>query len=236
MSVFINNYDGSRATDKGTPIMKPGQDMNKNAFLTILSAELSNLDPTGNVDSTQYVTQMAQFATMEQMANLNTTMVNNAHQDLVGKGVTMKIPDKNGMPYTGVVKSVTTNSSGATISVEVNVDGKNEYKDFDVKDIYTVIDVPDYSIPPLTNMNGNMSFLVASSFIGKNVELNEKNEEGKLITGEVLSVSKENGMINVKVKIDGTDEIKDFSYDKVIKVTSKDSTEDKPTEDKPTEE
>ncbi|MDI9219152.1 flagellar biosynthesis protein FlgD, partial [Clostridium tertium] len=47
MSNVINSYTGARATDRGTQIVKPGQDMDKNAFLTILSAELSNMDPMG---------------------------------------------------------------------------------------------------------------------------------------------------------------------------------------------
>ena len=100
--ININNYTGARATDKGTKIMKPGQDMDKNAFLKILSAELSNMDPMGDNDSTKYVTQMAQFSSMEQMNNLNTTMTNYTAHDLVGKGVTMKAVDNEGKPYTGV--------------------------------------------------------------------------------------------------------------------------------------
>ena len=74
MSSTIYNYTGATATDRGTQIVKSGEDMDKNAFLTILSAELSNMDPMGDNDSTQYITQMAQFVSMEQMSNLNTTM------------------------------------------------------------------------------------------------------------------------------------------------------------------
>ena len=117
MSNTINSYSGARATDRGTQIMKPGQDMDKNAFLTILAAELSNMDPMGNNDSTQYVTQMSQFATMEQMTNLNTTMTSYANNSLVGKGVTMKSVDSNGVNYTGIVNSVTSNSSKTTVSI-----------------------------------------------------------------------------------------------------------------------
>lgn len=219
--IGINNYTGSRATDRGTKIVKPGQEMDKNAFLTILSAELSNMDPMGENDSTQYVTQMAQFASMEQMTNLNNTMTNYAAHDLVGKGVTMKSVDSDGKPYTGVIKGVTTTAGKTTVSVEVNVNGKNEYKDFDMNDILTVLDVPDYTLPPINNMNGNMSFLIATSFIGKHVELNEKDEEKNNLKGTVLGVVKDDGVIKVRIKLDGSDEIKEFTYDKVIKVYEK---------------
>ena len=216
MSGMISNYYGARATDRGTKIIKPGQEMDKNAFLTILSAELSNLDPMGNNDSTQYVTQMAQFASMEQMSNLNDTMSNSSAYSLVGKGVTTKVTDKNGAPYTGVVQGVTKQNNSYVVSMEVNVDGKNEYKDFAIEDILTVLDVPDYSIPPLNNLNGNMSMLVASAYIGKYVELNEKikvdGEDSKEnYTGQVVGVVKKDGQVFVKVKVDVSDEIKDFS-------------------------
>lgn len=219
--INVNNYTGSRATEKGTKIMKPGQDMDKNAFLKILSAELSNMDPMGDNDSTKYVTQMAQFSSMEQMNNLNTTMTNYTAHDLAGKGVTMKAVDNEGKPYTGVVRAVTTTAGKTTISVEVNVNGKNEIKPFDIADVVTVLDVQDYTLPPITNMNGNMSFLVATSFIGKNVELSEKDEAENNLKGTVLGVAKDAGVIKVRIKLEGTDEIKEFTYDKVIKVSEK---------------
>lgn len=221
MSNVINSYTGARATDRGTKISKSGDNMDKNAFLTILSAELSNMDPMGNNDSTQYVTQMAQFASMEQMTNLNTTMSSYANNSLVGKGVTLKSVDSKGVNYTGIVKSVTTNSSKTTVSVEVNENGTNTYKDFDISDILSVLDVPDYSLPSINNINGNMSFLVASSFIGKHIELNEKDKNNINKTGEVLGILKDQGVVKVRVKLDDSDEIQEFTYDKVIKASNK---------------
>lgn len=233
-NMSVNNYTGARATDRGTAIRKPGEDMDKNAFLKILSAELSNMDPMGENDSTAYVTQMAQFASMEQMTNLNNTMTGYSDQNLVGKGVTMKAVDPEGKPYTGVIKGVTSTAGKTTISVEVNVNGKNEYKDFDKTDILTVLDVPDYSLPSINNMNGNMSFLVATSFIGKHVELNEKDENKDNLKGTVLGVIKDDGVIKVRIKLDGSDEIKEYTYDKVIKVSEKplgNEDTDKPSEE-----
>lgn len=221
MSNVINSYTGARATDRGTKIVKQGQEMDKNAFLTILAAELSNMDPMGNNDSTQYITQMAQFASMEQMTNLNTTMTGYANNSLAGKGVTLKTVNSEGVNYTGIVKSITTNSSKTTISVEVNENGTNTYKDFDVSDILTVLDVPDYSLPSINNINGNMSFLVASSFIGKHIELNEKGENNNNKTGEVLGIVKDQGVVKVRVKLHDSDDIQEFTYDKVIKASNK---------------
>ena len=69
------NVATSGTTTKGTKIVtSTGGSMDKTAFLKILASELSNLDPTQNQDSSAYVTQMAQFASVEQMSNLNETM------------------------------------------------------------------------------------------------------------------------------------------------------------------
>lgn len=220
MSNVINSYTGARATDRGTRIVKSGEEMDKNAFLTILAAELSNMDPMGNNDSTQYVTQMAQFASMEQMTNLNTTMSNYANNSLVGKGVTLKGTDSQGVNYTGIVKAVTSTSSKTSVSVEVNENGTNTYKDFDISDVLTVLDVADYSLPAINNINGNMSFLVASSFIGKHVEINEKDASEKNKTGEVLGVVKDQGVVKVRIKLHDSDEIQEFTYDKIVKASN----------------
>lgn len=213
-------YNGASKTDRGTKIVKPGEEMDKNAFLTILAAELANQDPTAQVDSTAYVSQLAQFASMEQMSNLNTTMTNYTNQNLIGKGVTVSITDSDGVPYTGIVQSVTNTASGANINLEVSVDGTNKIMTFPVDSIVSVVNVPDYSIPPLTSIQGNMQFLVATSFINKDVELTTSDSEGNKIVqnGNVKGVYKDSSG-NIKLRVELEDgEIKEFDYSAVTKV------------------
>lgn len=210
---------GYNSTDRGTPIVKPGEDMDKNTFLKILSAQLRNQDPmSGDQDSTQYVTQMAQFTTMEQMQNLNKTMTSYSHQNLVGKGVTVDVADSNGNPYTGIVKSVKIEGGKTSISVEVAEDGKNVYKEFPVESILSVLEVPDFSLPTINNMNGNTSFLLASSFIGKDVVLSEKDSSDNNYEGKVIAAFKEEGLIKVNVELKGSKEVIAVTLDKVMSV------------------
>lgn len=217
---IFGTYNGQRATDRGTPIVNPGSDMNKDAFLKILSAELQNLDPMGNNDSTQYVTQMAQFATMEQMSNLNNTMTEYVAQDLVGKGVTLRVSDSEGIPYTGIVKGVSMQNGTTKISVEVIENGKSVYKDFTSADILTVLDSTDNTTSGIiNNINGNMQFMAASSFIGKDVELSEKDDNGNKIKGTVLGVIKDDGYVKIRLRLDNSEEIKEYTYDKIVQVT-----------------
>ena len=49
-------------------------ELGKNEFLKILTAQLANQDPTAPVDSTAFVAQLAQFSTLEQMQNVNDTL------------------------------------------------------------------------------------------------------------------------------------------------------------------
>lgn len=213
----VQDYSTATKTDGGTKIVKKGQELGKEAFLTILAAQLSNQDPSKETDSTQYISQMAQFAGMEQMTNLNETMTKSANNNLVGKGVTLSILDSKGTPYTGVVQTLTSTRSGTSLTVEVNDNGTNKYIDANVDQIVTVINVSDYSIPPLTNMDGNMQFLVASSFLNKNVELSDVDSDGKKLSGTVKGVYKDSGVIKLRVELT-TGEIKEVSYSNITKV------------------
>ncbi|MBE6051361.1 MAG: flagellar biosynthesis protein FlgD [Clostridium sp.] len=217
MAIRVDDYSSAKVTSRGTKIVTSGDNLDKNSFLKILAAELANQDPTQDVDSAQYVTQLAQFTSLEQMSNLNDVMTKNSYNDLVGKGVTVSDKDANGQCYTGVVYSVNTNTTPATLSLQVNEDGKNVYKKFNISNVISVVNVEDYSIPPLTSISGTTSFLLASSFMDKQVELSEKDEDGNALTGKVVGVVKDNGYVNVRVEL-ASGEVKEYSYDKVVKV------------------
>lgn len=112
------------ATKKGTRIVKKGNEMDKNAFLRILTAELTNQDPSNTKDSTAFVAQMAQFSALEQMANLNKTMSFAACSNLIGKEVTFSKLDELGYKYSGEVESVSKN--GDSLFLNVKIPRKND--------------------------------------------------------------------------------------------------------------
>ena len=58
---------------------------------------------------TEYVSQMAQFSSLEQMANLNKTMSFSQVTNWVGRIVGLNKVDVSGKQYAGIVKSVTRN-------------------------------------------------------------------------------------------------------------------------------
>jgi flagellar basal-body rod modification protein FlgD len=131
ISQVFGNYNS--ATSKGTKIMKPGADMDKNTFLKILAAELSNQDPMAAKDSTQYVSQMAQFASMEQMANLNATMSTSAANtdllaaaSMIGKIGEFSIQDENGSNLTGLINGIV--KENGLLKLRVQQQGSDEIK------------------------------------------------------------------------------------------------------------
>lgn len=214
-------------TPNGTPIVGKDYDpLGKNAFLKILAAELANQDPTQNMDSTQYISQLAQFSSLEQMSNLNTTMANFANQSLLGKGVTLSSLNSKGEYITGIVYSVQDNDGTPTYTVQYEDDGKIKEIKVNKSDIKYVVHAQDETLKPLnslvttlTNMYGDNSFLLASSFMDKEVELSEKDENGNNIVGTVTSVYKDNGYVKIEVKVsDGT--TKEVTYDKINKVSN----------------
>jgi len=62
---------GSSGASSGSPT-SPTAPVTENMFLQLLVAQLQNQDPTNPADSTQFVTQLAQFQTMEQSQNQGT--------------------------------------------------------------------------------------------------------------------------------------------------------------------
>lgn len=137
-TTVTNSLYGTTATDKGTKIVKPEETMDKNSFLRILTAELSNQDPTNTKDSTEYVAQMAQFAGLEQMSNLNSTMSFTGASSLLGKYVNLNSADEEGNLYSGLVKGISKDAQG--IKVSVQIDDMGTTKDFLYSDVINVYD------------------------------------------------------------------------------------------------
>lgn len=229
----VNHYNS--ATKRGTKIVKKGQEMDKNAFLKILTAELTNQDPMNAKDSTQYISQLAQFSSLEQMANLNSTMSFNSAGNMVGKTVALNSYDDYGRQYGGTVTNVRKNGDDIILNVNVAKYKGNELigredKEFNFKDVSDVLSVPDekdhmisYLIDHMNYLNDNLSFMGASSLIGKEVEIepkisSEKDDKKQQIMGTVLETFRSKEGIKLKVKSADTGEEKEFLYSEVMKI------------------
>ena len=112
---------------------KVQRDLGKDDFLKLLITQLSNQDPTSPMENTEFIAQMAQFSSLEQMTNMNqefaqmnSMLVSSQAVGTIGKTVDITLGDTK---TTGVVEAVT---YGANPQVRVN----NMY--YDMKQISAV--------------------------------------------------------------------------------------------------
>lgn len=219
------NVASSGTTDNGTKILrKTDNTMDKNSFLKILSAQLSNLDPTQNQDSSAYVSQMAQFAAMEQMQNLNTTMSDSAYQQMVGRTVITNERDNNGSYKQGYVTQVLKESGGTYLKVLLN--GKEEK--ISVENVIGTVQANDFNTNANSRTALNSDFLAASALANKQekvvIATLDDNKKTVLIKGKITGAYIDNISGAVKIKVDvldddgkSTGETKTYDYGDIVR-------------------
>lgn len=109
------------------------QSLGQNAFLKLLSTQLSNQDPTSPQDNSQFLAQLAQFSTVQGVNNLQSSQTHLQAADLIGKTVHASATIENvPQTLTGKVTSVRWDSSGVhlrlddTSQSEVTLDQVNQ--------------------------------------------------------------------------------------------------------------
>ena len=92
------------------------------SFLKILASELQNQDPTEPVSNTEYVAQLAQFNSLQQMSALNGSMSKFQAYSLIGMEVSYTATDSSGSTVSGsgIVKSVVSSDSEVYVMVDGN--------------------------------------------------------------------------------------------------------------------
>ena len=89
-SLLLSNYQQSQSKTRST-------NLGKDDFLKLLMTQLQNQDPSNPMEDTQFIAQMAQFSSLEQMTNMNSTFENLsattakpmiAYNQFVGKEIT----------------------------------------------------------------------------------------------------------------------------------------------------
>lgn len=102
--------------------------VNVDQFLQLMIAQMQNQDPMNPMDDTQYVTQLAQFATMQQMQELAYYSRSNFIMSLVGKEVTVARPKVGGdiEKFTGPVQKISLVNNEYLIYVDGKTFGLNQ--------------------------------------------------------------------------------------------------------------
>ncbi len=199
VSKYLSSYDQIQANyDKYKEKFSDANAdlVNSETFLNLLVAEMTNQDPLEPTSNTEFVTQMAQFTSLQYAQDSSTYAQANYAASLVGKTATAsKMEGSEHILETGVVESVVKNGDSYTVSIN----GKN----FDISKI-TSVEAPKTENSGTGTVNSALALgdtiARASMMIGMYATVNAKTEAGNVVDAGVIdSIQVKNGEVNVVI-------------------------------------
>lgn len=167
--------------------------VNSETFLSLLVAEMTNQDPMEPTSNTEFVTQMAQFTSLQYSKDAATYSMSNYASSLVGKTVTASKTDGSDLiTRTGVVESVTKSGS----SYVVKIDGVN----FDITKITSISTTTDSSSSDSLFSESSLGSLIAkaSMMIGMCATVNPAVDGGSALdSGIIDSIQVKDGQVKI---------------------------------------
>ncbi|MEE9912680.1 MAG: flagellar hook assembly protein FlgD [Deltaproteobacteria bacterium] len=119
MTTAIQNVAGA-ASSAISSASKATDALGKDAFMKMLIAQLQNQDPLNPMDGTQFVAQLAQFSSLEQLTNLNQTM--GSLPEYLGAFSNAQMVNLIGSEATAEGNSISLNGSSANITYRLPSD------------------------------------------------------------------------------------------------------------------
>lgn len=94
-------------------------ELGKNEFMNILVTQLRFQDPLRPMDDREFIAQMAQFTSLEQMQNLNREFANVRAMNMIGNYITAKIDGEGSEPeiLRGLVEAVSFENGRTSVIV-----------------------------------------------------------------------------------------------------------------------
>lgn len=196
---------------------QPVQNLGKNEFLQLLTAQLAAQDPMEPAKDTDFIAQLAQFSSLEMMEQMSSSMAASQYYNLAGKYVAVDIQQKDGTSVTEYGSVARIYQKDGEFWAQITTD--QYVYDIKASKISQVLDKDlfDQKNPLLDNAH----------LIGRSVKalVADENAEGKTreVEGTVTRIAVENYTIvayvqnpetgvSEKVLVSGIYDIKDQSY------------------------
>ena len=117
--------------------------LGKDAFLQLLVTQLQHQDPLQPQDNSEFVAQLAQFSSLEELQNMTSTMGNSNALGLVGKYVIVEVGKSEGLSKTTTVQGWVDYVQMVDGKAKLSINGElYNYEDLDsVADDYYIADI-----------------------------------------------------------------------------------------------
>lgn len=163
--------------------------LDKDAFLNLLVTQLRYQNPLEPMDDKEFISQMAQFSSLEQSQNTNKIAKFNSAYGMIGKMISATTSGETGKleDSVGIVESVKVSGDKAYLIVDS--------KEIPYESINEVTDVIG-SIEQNQIMLQNIRFNMAYSMLGREIKAKKDNVE---ISGTVEGIRSVNGSIKLIV-------------------------------------
>jgi len=159
----INAYSSSNVgSTTDLKVQAKDESLNMKDFLNLLVAQMTNQDAMNPMDNTEFISQMAQFSSLQAMTDLSEIAMQGQATSLIGKNVVVASYNNQGMleVQEGAVQRVTIHSGQTKLYVnDVEYDYSNvmEIKEAsETTEIDPVFDMLGKILEGITSMNDTL--------------------------------------------------------------------------------
>lgn len=148
---IIGGIDTSKADSYVSSKKETSNDLDKDAFLQLLVTQMQYQDPLNPGDSTQYMSQLAQYSSLEATMNISTTLEKGNALSVVGEYVIMNTTDSAGntSQISGLVEYATVQNDEVLLSINGNY--------YPASDLDSIVDYDYYLFLQEQAANGNLT-------------------------------------------------------------------------------